>query len=43
MKNAKRQNLFKREKNFDKESLIAGIINIDWELIYVMPTYINVY
>ena len=30
MKNAKRQNLFKCEKNFDRESLVDDIINIDW-------------
>ena len=31
MKNANRQNEFKREKNFDKECLVADVITIDWD------------
>ena len=27
------QKLFKREKNFDKESLVAEVINIDWKSV----------
>ena len=33
MKNAKRQHLFRREMNFDKESLVADIININWDSV----------
>ena len=29
----KRQNLYKRDKNFDKESLVADFINIDWDSV----------
>ena len=28
-----KQKLFKREKNFDKESLVADVININWKSV----------
>ena len=33
IKKINKQNLFKREKNFDKESLVAEVININWKSV----------
>ena len=33
IKKINNQKLFKREKNFDKESLVAEVINIDWKSV----------